>query len=112
MAYTVCNKCCSGRNNFTMRLKFLIDQNISDRTTEFLRKIGINLEDIREIGLKGALDDEIYEYAKKNKLVIITFDHEFAFNFMNKKDLIGLIILRIHPQILETVNNTVNYSAL
>ncbi len=25
---------------------------------------------------------------------------------MNRKDLIGIIILRIHPQILETVNNT------
>jgi len=89
-----------------MKLRFLIDQNISSETTIFLRGLNIILEDVRDVGLKGKSDDEIYEYARKNNLIIITFDHEFAFNFINKKDLIGVIILRIHPQILETVNNT------
>ena len=88
-----------------MNLKFLIDQNISSRTTEFLLKLNLNVEDVRDIGLKGEPDEIIYEYARKNNLVTITFDQEFAFNFMNRKDLVGLIILRIHPQILETVNN-------
>ncbi len=89
-----------------MNLKFLIDQNISSETTKFLCSLNIGLEDVRDIGLKGRPDDEIYEYARKNNLIIITFDQEFAFNFMNKRDLIGVIILRIHPQILEVVNNT------
>lgn len=89
-----------------MNMKFLIDQNISSETTNFLRKLNIFLEDVRDIGLKGEPDETIYEYARKNNLIIITFDQEFAFNFMNKRDLIGIIILRIHPQILEVVNNT------
>ncbi|MBI4154923.1 DUF5615 family PIN-like protein [Candidatus Woesearchaeota archaeon] len=87
-----------------MKLKFLVDQNVSSATTKFLRKLNLEVEDVRDVGLKGRPDEEVYEYAKRNNLIIITFDHEFAFNFINKKDLEGLIILRIHPQILESVN--------
>lgn len=88
-----------------MNLNFLIDQNISRKTTKFLLDFGLKVSDVRDLGLDGKSDEEIYYYARNGGFVIITFDHEFAYSFMNRKDLVGLIILRIHPQTLEIVHN-------
>ncbi len=90
-----------------MKIRFLIDQNVSKKTALFLRDLGLDVTDVRDVGLRGKADEVIYNYARRNKLVIITFDHEFAYTFINKKDLIGLIIIRIHPQTLDAVNKTI-----
>jgi len=87
-----------------MKLRFLLDQNISPTTKKFLLRLGILVNHIDDFNLSGKTDDEIYEFVKQKKFVLITFDQEFAFTYINKKDLEGLIILRIHPQILENMH--------
>ena len=82
-------------------MKFLLDQNISIKTAEFLRNLSIDASQTNEIGLKGKNDEEIYEHCKNNGFILVTFDQEFGFKYLSKKDLKGLIIIRIHPQIKE-----------
>ena len=86
-------------------MKFLLDQNISIKTAEFLRSLSIDVSQTNEIGLKGKDDEEIYDYCKTNSFILLTFDHGFGFRYLSKKDLKGLVILRIYPQIIEVLHN-------
>ena len=85
-------------------MKFLLDQNLSPQTTLFLRTLGVNAIDVREVGLGGKDDDAIYTYAVLHKCIIITFDHEFAYKYISRGDLEGLIIIRLHPQTLHNIH--------
>ncbi len=85
-------------------MRFLLDQNVSPQTLLFLKSLGIDVLDVRGVGLKGKDDDLIYEYALQHKLVIITYDHEFDYKYVSRKDLDGLILLRVHPQTLEILH--------
>jgi len=44
-------------------IRFLVDQNISPKTTEFIRSLGWEAQDLRGLGMIGASDDDIYEFA-------------------------------------------------
>ncbi|HLC68801.1 MAG TPA: DUF5615 family PIN-like protein [Candidatus Bilamarchaeaceae archaeon] len=87
-----------------MNNKFLVDENLSPKTTQFLRGLGLDVTDVSEANLRGKSDDKIYKYALEKKLILITFDHEFGYFYLHRRDLEGLIIIRIHPQILETLH--------
>ena len=87
-----------------MNAKFLIDENISPQSVQFLLGLGLEVFDAREMGLRGQSDEEVYKYAKDNGLILMTFDHEFSYLYLSRKDLAGLIILRVHPQTLENLH--------
>ena len=63
-------------------MKFLLDQNLSPLTVSFLRKIGINAVDIRDVGLAGKDDKDIYAHARDHNMVLMTFDKEFGHFYM------------------------------
>ncbi len=85
-------------------MRFLLDENVSARTAAFLCGLGIDARHASEAGLKGAPDEAIYEHCKRERFVLITFDHEFGYAYHARKDLEGLILLRLHPQTLEIVH--------
>ncbi len=86
-------------------MKFLLDQNLSPQTTRFLRRLGLESTDIRDVGLSGKEDDVIYDYARKGGFVLITYDHDFIYKYIFQKNLEGLILIRLHPQTLEETHN-------
>jgi predicted nuclease of predicted toxin-antitoxin system len=43
-----------------------------------LQSLGVDACDVRDVGLKGASDAEIFEYAQKEERVILTRDVEFG----------------------------------
>ena len=86
-------------------MRFLLDQNLSPQTTLFLKSIGIDAVDLRELGLSGKSDEIIYAYAVKHDLVIMTYDLEFSHMYLSKSNLKGLMLLRIHPQTIEVVHD-------
>lgn len=57
-----------------MRLKILIDMNISPVWVEFLKQNKFEAIHWSEIGKGNATDSEIFEYAKKNDYVLFTHD--------------------------------------
>ena len=42
-----------------MPLKILVDENLPLRLSSFLKEHGFNVVDVREVGLRGATDEEI-----------------------------------------------------
>ena len=59
-------------------MKLLFDQNISFRIGKKIHSIFPESKQVRDLELEDASDIEIWEYAKRNSFVIVTFDADFA----------------------------------
>ena len=58
--------------------KFVIDEDMPCSTGRILKQRGYDIRDIRDYGLRGAEDEEIYEFAQREKAVILTGDRGFG----------------------------------
>ena len=58
-------------------MRFLFDQNISYRIVSKLSDYYPDCRQVRELGLTNAEDIDIWDYARKNDYVIVTFDADF-----------------------------------
>jgi predicted nuclease of predicted toxin-antitoxin system len=58
--------------------KFVIDEDMPRSTEVILKEQGYDVKDIRDHGLRGAKDEEIFEFAQKEKAVILTGDRGFG----------------------------------
>lgn len=59
-------------------LKVVIDEDVPRSTGKILKEHGYKVKDIRDYGLRGAEDEEIYGFAHREKAVIITCDRGFG----------------------------------
>jgi len=89
-------------------IRLLLDQNISPKSTTFLRELGWEVSDVRELGKAGATDEEIYQIAVKGKWVFVTFDLDFSRRCMADQALEGLILLRVQPQTIHNLHTALN----
>ncbi|MFQ5964320.1 MAG: DUF5615 family PIN-like protein [Candidatus Scalinduaceae bacterium] len=58
--------------------KFVVDEDMPRSTGRMLQAEGYNALDIRDYGLRGAKDDEIYKFAQEEKAVLLTGDKGFG----------------------------------
>ena len=58
-------------------MKLLFDQNISHRLLIHIQDILPESKQVRELGLENYSDKQIWEYAKENDYIIVTFDADF-----------------------------------
>ena len=58
-------------------MKLLFDQNISFRILKQISDAFPESKQVKEVGLENASDSEIWEFARKNKYDIVTFDSDF-----------------------------------
>ena len=58
-------------------MKLLFDQNISFRTVRGIKDLFPGARQVRELNLENSTDRQIWEYAKKNDYIIVTFDSDF-----------------------------------
>ncbi|MEE8184854.1 MAG: DUF5615 family PIN-like protein [Thermodesulfobacteriota bacterium] len=82
-------------------MKFLTDQNVSPKTTTFLKDLGLDVVGVREIDMPAISDESLYAMANDKGFILITYDVDAASFFSVKKDLPGLILIRVHPQTFE-----------
>lgn len=61
-----------------MNLRFLIDEDLPRSTAKMLAAAGYEALDVRDTGLRGAKDREIFAYACQMNTVIVTADIGFA----------------------------------
>jgi predicted nuclease of predicted toxin-antitoxin system len=61
-------------------MKLLFDQNISHRLTRLISDIFPEAKQVREVGIENYSDKKIWEFAKENNYIIVTFDGDF-YNF-------------------------------
>jgi predicted nuclease of predicted toxin-antitoxin system len=59
-------------------VNLLLDENLSPRLLPRLASLFPVLRHVRDIGLKQASDETIWEWAKKNSYTIVTTDADFA----------------------------------
>ena len=59
-------------------LKFLIDEDMPRSTVKVLKTKGFDSLDVRDCGLRGKSDDEIFKFAKREKAIILTGDMGFG----------------------------------
>jgi len=59
-------------------LKILIDADMPRAVKNVLSELNIDAVDVRDIGLGDASDKEIFEYAQRNKRILISRDLGFA----------------------------------
>jgi predicted nuclease of predicted toxin-antitoxin system len=59
-------------------MRLLFDQNISYRLINRIIDVFPDSKQVKELGLENATDSEIFEYAKDNDYVIVTFDSDFC----------------------------------
>ncbi len=80
-------------------MKISTNENLFEPIIEYLRKLGNEVESIREAGLSGISDDEVYERACKENFVIITMDKDFTriFRFPSEK-CGGIIVVKIYKR--------------
>ena len=74
---------------------FLVDENLSPLLARWLTDLGYPAYAVRDIGLKGASDEEIIRRAQKDSHILITSDLDFGEFFYGKEfGNFGVIILR------------------
>jgi len=59
-------------------LKFLLDADMPLSSAKVIRSFGYDVEDVRDIGMRAATDQEIIHYALQNKRIIVTKDTDFG----------------------------------
>ena len=77
-------------------MRFLIDEDLPRSTGEILRIYRHEAIDIRDIGLRGAIDSTIASYARKNELCLLTGDFDFA-DVRNYPPVLyaGIVVLKV-----------------
>jgi len=60
------------------KTRFLFDENIEDNVARATRAAGFDFVTIREAGLAGHSDDDIYKFAWRQKRMIVTYDKDFS----------------------------------
>ena len=89
---------------------FLIDEDMPRSTAKVLRASGYSADDVRDIGLRGHEDDEVYGYSQVHEATLVTADKDFS-NILRFPlgTHHGIIVLRV-PDELST--NDVNQELL
>ncbi|MBI4649410.1 MAG: DUF5615 family PIN-like protein [Bacteroidia bacterium] len=59
-------------------LKFIIDEDLHRSLGTHLQEQGYFVKDIRDYGLRGADDEKIFEFAQKEKVIILSGDKGFG----------------------------------
>jgi predicted nuclease of predicted toxin-antitoxin system len=75
-------------------LKFLLDADMPRSSAKLIRSLGYDVEDVRDIGLRGAKDEEIIKYALKTNRIIVTRNVGFGSTLRHPKHP-GAIIIRL-----------------
>ena len=83
-------------------MKMFANENLFDPVIDYLRSIGHDVLSLREAGLSGISDDEVYKLACKEMYVIITMDKDFSRMFrFPPKACGGIIVVKIYRRTID-----------
>lgn len=74
--------------------KFLLDADMPKSSADVIRSLGLDIVDVRDIGMRAAKDKELINYALESNRIIITRDMDFG-EILRYPDHPGAIILRL-----------------
>src|SRR3989304_8687255 len=83
-------------------MKMLADENLFEPIIEYLRTIGNEVISIRDSGLSGTSDGDIYKKACKENLIIVTMDKDFTRMFQfPPSNCGGIIVVKIYKRTVD-----------
>jgi len=91
-------------------MRFLLDADVPRSSTRVFRRLRHEVQDVRDISLGDATDQEIAKYAKQNNLILVTRDIEFA-NILRYPmgSHVGIVVLRLPFDFTsEQINSVLN----
>ena len=92
-----------------MSLRFITDEDVPRSTARVLRDAGFDAVDVRDVGLRGKSDAEVFEYAQRDNRLLITCDLGFS-NILNfpPSENHGILVVRISDnESIDTFNREV-----
>jgi predicted nuclease of predicted toxin-antitoxin system len=94
-------------------VKLFLDENISPLHTRELRADGYDALAVVEVGLSGASDERILEFAIKEDRILLTLDADFA-NILRfpAENTPGLVRLRLHAPTEQAIRHTLRKALL
>ena len=75
--------------------EFLVDENLPRSLAPRLRAAGLAVEDVRDLGLRGAPDTEIFQVVLLRGLVLLTGDLGFSQLLRSSPNSQGVILVRL-----------------
>lgn len=90
-------------------IKVVVDEDMHRSVVEPLKKLGYKVLDIRDDGLRGSTDQEIYQFAQKSNATLISGDKDFS-NIARFPlgEHYGIIIIRFPSQLsTESINEEI-----
>jgi len=79
-------------------VKFLLNENMPPSLTGILRKSGHDAVHVREVNLKGKVDETVFNYAGEKDMIIITHDLDYSrIHAYSGKSKPSVILFRIEP---------------
>jgi predicted nuclease of predicted toxin-antitoxin system len=92
-----------------VELRFITDEDVPRSTARVLRDAGFDAVDVRDVGLRGKSDAEVFAYAQQENRLLITCDMGFS-NILNfpPSENKGILVVRIpDSQPIDTFNREV-----
>ncbi|MEW6040845.1 MAG: DUF5615 family PIN-like protein [Elusimicrobiota bacterium] len=87
-------------------MKFLVNLCLSPKTLITLHSLGYEAVRVNQLNMSKSTDAEIFEYAAKNQMVVLTADLDFSQVLAyTKYDKPSVVIFRLETPSFERVNN-------
>ena len=81
-------------------MRFLIDADLPRSVGDLIRHYGHDAIDVRDIGMRRALDATIAEHAQRERLCLLTGDFDFSdVRTYPPADYAGIVVLVIPPTV-------------
>jgi predicted nuclease of predicted toxin-antitoxin system len=99
-------------------VRFLVDASLPRAVATLLKQKSHSADDVRDIGLRTASDSHIAEHAKKNDLITLTADFDFAdIRAYPPENFSGIVVIERPEnasvaQVLEIVNHLLDQTTL
>ncbi len=94
-------------------IRFLIDEDMPRSTASALRGVGVECYDVREVGLKGTSDQDVFKWAQREGCVILTEDLGFSntlkFPLGSHK---GIVVARLPSEMSTKTMNDILINAI
>ena len=100
----------------SLAMKFLADMGVAWRVVEWLRQHNHDAIHLRELNLTRLPDDEIFEKAKRERRITLTFDLDFSeIVAASGKEIPSVITFRLHntrtPHVINRLKKVINDSS-